>query len=226
MQRLCLKCAFTTLILGSSCCPGEVPFTGIITDRNGNPVGGVDVLVYPVQKRLPGSKGEPRLVGNGSDVLRTTAGDNGRFTLSVPSEGKYHVCTQGAPAPLLDHCSVDQFSAVSINNAPAGLPTRISLSQGIRITVSLNDPFGRFTPESIDVALGIDRARAAPVAARQIDSDFASFVFTVPAHSTGHVIVRSPIGAFVGGDGQEIAVGVPDLPWSADTTPAITLIAQ
>jgi len=184
------------------------------------------VLVYPVRQRQPGPLAEPLFVGNGSDVLRATTGNDGTFSISVPTEAQYHVCTQGAPAPLLDQCSVGQFAAVSISSTTAGQLTRFSLIEGVPITVSVDDTFGRLTPGCIDVSLSIDSARAAPVASQQINSGFASFIFTVPAHATGRVLVRSSIAAFVGGGGQEIAVGVPDLPWDADTSPTITLTAQ
>lgn len=193
-----------------------VTFSGVVTDPSGAGVPAIQVIVYPAQ----------RSVSDGSDQIFTATNATGQFKVSVPGYGAYFVCTEGAVSPLLDLCSVGQYASVSVDQSSVLHPFSFVLAQGVRISILVRDANARLLSSDTDVVMTVDSGTTAPVSKKDAGETTMVFVFTVPQHATGRLIVRSALPALIDGSGAQIPKGVPSLPWSADRDSTIQITAQ
>jgi len=111
-SRLILQ---TALLFESRCAAAAYAssVSGMVVDDSGKGVRGLKVIVYPLWIPLHGRGTQSMLSADGPDVVTGTTGAAGEFNVSMPADNMYHVCMQGAPAPLLDLCAAEPLIAVS-----------------------------------------------------------------------------------------------------------------
>jgi hypothetical protein len=217
-----------TVCLLSSPLSADRGLSGLITDAAGDGIAGIKVLVYPV--RYSHKLGSPVALSamGATDVASATTDTLGHFTVPVPADSDYQICTQGARAPLIDRCTLPKdFATIFSTRLPSSSEhIRITLESGSLVVVRVIDSAGNLKSEQLDAVLGITGGGFAQVAKRQIDVHAASFVFTVPQHAFGRLIVRSSVPLINAKSGKSVAIGVPDIPWGAVGDNEIVMMVQ
>jgi hypothetical protein len=196
---------------------------GMATDQNGNTLAGVSVTAYPVVSSS--GKRTPPIAAQASSAASATTDKSGHFTISLEGAGAYHFCTRGAPPPTIDLCSTGQIPTLSVTPA-SGQHVKLVLQTGAKLTFRLRDPYDRITSGNTNITLAPEGARPSAASQRSISGSEATFVFSVPIHSSGRAIVSAPFRSVLSANGSVVPCGVPSIAWSADAAAGTALIPK
>lgn len=118
-----MKCVRTFLLplCALSCFAQTAKISGTVQTPDKKPAKGIHILAS----------------GPGVRNFHTMSGKDGTFAFNSLADGMYSLCVQGPGSDYLDSC---QWSQVVQKKTQDAAPVQLTLQQGIRLNININDP--------------------------------------------------------------------------------------